>query len=347
MVTIDQEILSAFDLIPVNIEPVTEGLINAGFKITTDDRIWFLQKINTQIFTSPATVQHNYELIAAELQHKKSFKLPSIKKTIAGEHYLQFHNESWRCFEFYDHCYSRSLITSEKDAYTIGSCFGKLTADLGGLDEEKIKITIPHFHDLHFRYSNFLKSIHHAKPERLQKTKNIIAGIQENNWPLKLYERMTMETENFGRHIMHHDCKLSNILFSRETGEVVCPVDMDTTMPGYFFSDLGDMIRSLGNNLDEDDADIQKMKLETGLIESVEKGYESAVSSFFTKEEIKFLPYSGHLLAFMQTLRFVTDYLQDDIYYKINYPEHNLHRSRNQWRLFELLSAWREAKRTF
>lgn len=196
MVTIDETIFTAFDLIPVNIEPVTEGLINVGYKITTADNKWFLQKLNTNIFTSPSVVQHNYELISDTLRKKNSFCLPSIKKTISCDNYFQFNKESWRCFEFYDHCYSRSLITAEKDAITIGNCFGKLTKDLYDLDAKNINVTIPHFHDLNFRYNNFLKSIESGTKERLEKSKPLITEIQRLNWPLKLYERMTMENEN-------------------------------------------------------------------------------------------------------------------------------------------------------
>jgi len=116
---------------------------------------------------------------------------------------------------------------------------------------------------------------------------------------------------------------------------------MDTTMPGYFFSDLGDMIRSMGSNLDEDDVAIENMKIDLPIIEAFEKGYTQTVHLFFTGEEMRLLRFSGHLLAFMQTLRFLTDYLEGNRYYRISYPEHNLHRTQNQWRLFQLLQEWR------
>jgi hypothetical protein len=139
---------------------------------------------------------------------------------------------------------------------------------------------------------------------------------------------------------MHHDCKISNILFSLRTQQVICPVDLDTVMPGKFFSDLGDMIRTMACSEDENSIAWEKISINEAFYKAILKGYLSRSEAILTQTEKHHIHYAGLLMIFMQGIRFLTDYLRGDIYYKIQYPEQNLNRALNQFILLERLEEF-------
>jgi Ser/Thr protein kinase RdoA (MazF antagonist) len=136
---------------------------------------------------------------------------------------------------------------------------------------------------------------------------------------------------------MHHDAKIANVLFSNKTGKVICAVDFDTVMPGYFFSDLGDMIRSMVCSEDENSLHFNKIKIRKVFYEAIVSGYLMKMGKQLTDAEKKHIHYAGLLMIYMQAFRFLTDYLNGDVYYKINYPEHNFERAKNQLTLLQRL----------
>ena len=138
-------------------------------------------------------------------------------------------------------------------------------------------------------------------------------------------------------HILHHDCKIANILFDENTNEIFSPIDLDTTQPGLFFSDIGDMFRSMTPSISEGEADIQSMVLREDFYQAIRDGYLSAMSQYLTKDELESIDLSGKLIVYMQALRFLTDYLNNDIYYQIEYSEQNKDRAANQFCLLSLL----------
>ena len=148
------------------------------------------------------------------------------------------------------------------------------------------------------------------------------------------------KSEDYPTRVMHHDCKISNILFEEATGQVICPVDLDTTMPGKFYSDIGDMIRTMACNLDENSTSFDEIAIRPDYYEAVLQGYLEGAGNIFTEAEKKNIHYGGLLLIYMQSLRFLTDYLNNDIYYKTSYPEQNLNRSLNQLILLEKLETY-------
>jgi Ser/Thr protein kinase RdoA (MazF antagonist) len=147
--------------------------------------------------------------------------------------------------------------------------------------------------------------------------------------------------------VMHHDCKISNILFDKETNQVICPVDLDTVMPGKFFSDLGDMIRSMACTVDENSIAWEKINIRPTFYKAILDGYLEGIGNIFTEEEKNNIHYAGLILVYMQSLRFLTDFLNGDIYYKTNYPEQNLNRALNQLILLERLEEFLEKEYSF
>lgn len=141
------------------------------------------------------------------------------------------------------------------------------------------------------------------------------------------------------KRVNHCDTKVNNMLFDAETDEVLCVIDLDTVMPGFVLSDIGDFIRTAANKGAEDDQDLNRVGVNLEIFQAYTRGYMEKAKSFLTPLEISLLPYGGRLLTYMQTVRFLTDYLQGDTYYKIHYPEHNLVRTRAQFQLLLSLEA--------
>jgi hypothetical protein len=147
--------------------------------------------------------------------------------------------------------------------------------------------------------------------------------------------------------VMHHDCKINNILFDKNTNEVICPVDLDTTMPGKFFSDIGDMIRTMACTVDENSIEWELIEVRPAFYEAILKGYLEGAGNIFTDEEKKNIHFSGLILTYMQSLRFAADHLNGDIYYRISYKEQNLSRALNQLILLEKLEEYLLATYSF
>ncbi|HEX8332181.1 MAG TPA: phosphotransferase [Segetibacter sp.] len=324
--------------------PIKQGLIHNTFRATDDTYDILLQKINDHIFKNVLALQQNYLTIYNHFQQKTSaFKLPELITTKNQELLLQKDDgEIWRAFSFISNSFTYESITDTQQAFEAAQCYGKLTAQLTDLPFSAIEKTIPHFHDISYRFNEFTEALGKANNSNKILASNQIETIIQYSFITDFYQFITYQPHLFRQYILHHDCKISNILFDKKTNEIICPVDLDTTMSGYFFSDLGDMIRSVGNNLPEDSKDLEQMKVNKEIIEAVEKGYSSAMATYLTPDENKWLPYSGHILTYMQALRFLTDFLNGSIYYKINYPLHNLDRTNNQLRFLQLLMEWRE-----
>ena len=155
------------------------------------------------------------------------------------------------------------------------------------------------------------------------------------------------ESEEFEKRVMHHDAKISNILFSEETGQVICPVDFDTCMPGYFFSDLGDMIRSMACSEGENNTNYSEINIRKDFYEAILDGYMEVMQELLTDAEKKHIHYSGLLMIYMQALRFITDYLNGDLYYRTDYPEQNFDRAMNQLTLLQRLEEFLQTEYDF
>jgi Ser/Thr protein kinase RdoA (MazF antagonist) len=242
----------------------------------------------------------------------------------------------WRATLFVNNSYTPTSLSNETEAGVVASCFGKFTLSLAGLSADKLDVIIPDFHNLSFRYHQFETAIKQATIQRLLKSTHVIAELRQRKFLVDFYE-MIKTSEHYHTRIMHHDCKISNILFDRTTKQIICPVDLDTTMPGYYFSDFGDMIRSMACTVDENSTRWEEIDVRPGYYKAIVKGYLETMGDAFSTEEQNRIHHSGLLLTYMQALRFVTDFLNNDTYYKTTYPEQNLNRALNQLILLEKL----------
>jgi hypothetical protein len=331
------------------ITPVTTGLINRTFKVTIENsgEKFLLQQINTTVFPEPEDVQDNYNKIWSHLLQEGSnpvtlypIHIPAPRQFLDGSTLLcDQYKRYWRLFDFIDNAQTIHVPVNCFQARTVAQIFGAVTASFTFYDTSSLHITISGFHDLSLRYDQFKESLHSKNYERLQKAVAVIEELKMRDRYVSFYEVMTSSPE-FKRRLMHHDAKIANVLFDEETSEPICPVDFDTCMPGYFFSDLGDMIRSMAGSEDENSIAFDAIHIRQDYYTSILEGYLDALSNYLTDAEKKYIHYAGLLVIYMQALRFITDYLQDDVYYRTDHPDQNINRAKNQLTLLQRLEEF-------
>jgi hypothetical protein len=198
---------------------------------------------------------------------------------------------------------------------------------------EDLKITLPGFHNLAYRYEQFEQAIENGNPSRIQSSTQEIDYLVSKNHIVSTYKQI-VTTKEFKVRVTHHDTKISNVLFDKD-GKGICVIDLDTLMPGYFISDVGDMLRTYLSPVSEEERDFKKIAIREDFFEGIACGYLREMSGELTAKEIEHFVYSGLFMIYMQALRFLTDYLNDDVYYGAAYPGHNHVRAKNQIVLLE------------
>ena len=256
-----QDVCDHFNLPSIQlIQPLTGGLINHSYKVTVNNgNSFFLQRINTSVFTNPSALQNNYQLIQAHLSLQKAMDLPKLIPTISGNLFYHHNNEVWRCFEFVPDTYSPALVQTPATAYEVARCFGFFTSALQTFDNRQITTILPRFHDLALRFEQFEDALQNALPQKIKEAKSLIREVEEYRFLVSWYHAICSHKTAFPLHIMHHDCKISNILFDAQTDAIRCPIDLDTTQAGLFFSDMGDMIRTIIPNKNEDATELAEL----------------------------------------------------------------------------------------
>ena len=333
----------------ITVERIGGGLINHSYKITCQLKsVFLLQQINKKVFSNPENVQENYLAIwqYAEFEFT-GLRLPSPK--YCGRNATLFIDENenyWRAFEFIDNANMLLVAKNPSQAKATAKAFAKFTAAFDEFNVQLLKTVIPDFHNLSFRYQQFEESLNTELYERMAKALPFIDELKQRERYKHFYEIIVGSGE-FPQRVMHHDAKIANILFSKVSGKVICPVDFDTVMPGYFFSDLGDIIRSMACSHDENSIEFENISVRKDFYNAIIEGYMAVMEKQLTASEKKYIHYAGLLMIYMQALRFLTDYLNGDIYYRIEYPEHNLNRARNQFILLEKLEEFLRTEYNF
>jgi len=342
-----QEALDAYTL-PANqlsVFTLSGGLINNSFKVTNEKLHYsfLLQQINHNVFTNPADVQDNYQLLWEFIIEKKiKLHIPAPKYFLDNKNlFIDNKNNYWRVFEFIENSMMLPIAESTAQAKDTAKTFAEFTASFSKLNIELIKETIPDFHNLGFRFRQFRESVERGNAARNIKAAYLINELNKRINYVHFFESLKTKKE-FPKRVMHHDAKIANILFDKTNGKVICPVDFDTVMPGYFFSDLGDMIRSMACSLDESSVDFENISIRKDFYQAITEGYLSVMNNQFTPAEKSHIHHAGILMIYMQALRYLADYLNEDIYYRINYPEQNFDRAKNQFILLNDLEQFLE-----
>ena len=329
----------------ITVEQINHGLINNSYKIIPEFKPAFLlQQINRNVFPKPQDVQRNYIHIYEYAEYEfTGLRLPRPQYYTNNRTLLKDRDGNyWRAFEFIEKAHSQTVAETPSQAKAAAKAFAKFTAAFEDFNIDLLKIVIPDFHNLAFRYQQFEQSLEGELYERMAKSKKLVEELK-NRERYKHFFEIIISSEEFPLRLMHHDAKISNVLFDNETNKVVCLVDFDTAMPGYFFSDIGDLIRTLVSPVDEASIEFDKVKVRKSYYDAIVSGYVSVMEKILTDAEKKYIHYAGLLMTYMQALRFLTDYLNGDVYYKTNYEQQNFDRAFNQ---FTLLQSLEESVKT-
>ncbi len=325
------------------VEQVTNGLINQSYKVTDRNTrsSFFLQQINQHVFEEPEKIQQNYESLWKYINSKKkSLHIPEPQFFINKRTwYVDQNKRYWRIFEFIENTKTLTVAENIKEAGAVAETFAIFTACFSDFNIEELQITIPDFHNVSLRFEQLKQVAKTASTERLGKSTELFEKLLQRERYAMLYEEFTVSGE-FRKRIIHHDAKISNVLFDKRSGKVVCPVDFDTVMPGYFFSDLGDMIRTMTCKEDETSTNFDKIHIRKEFYDAIVSGYSGILKDQLTASENKYIHSAGLLVIYMQALRFLTDYLHNDRYYQVSYKDHNLDRALNQTVLLEKLEVF-------
>jgi len=323
------------DVIFDSMNTLHSGLINNTWKVNTPDDNYILQRVNTSIFKHPEWIDENINNIANFLQKEDpEYLFTSPVKTRTGKSLIFIENEAYRSFKFISNTRTISVITNELEAEEASRQFALFTNKLINYDIQNLHITLPDFHNLEKRYSQFNRAIEENNEERIAKSMDTIKALKSQKHIVDRYIQFTEHKEAYLR-VTHHDTKISNVLFN-EVGKGLCVIDLDTVMPGYFFSDAGDMFRTYLSPVSEEETDFDKILIRKEILNAIEIGYFDTLKTNLSSFEKDNFYLSGEILMYMQSIRFLTDYLQNDCYYGKKYPDHNLVRAQNQLRLLQL-----------
>ena len=323
------------------VEPLTSGLINQTWKITDGESQFILQQINTQVFKNPLDVAANIRMIKDYLnKHSPAYLFVGPISNNNGHDIVYEEREGFfRIFPFIKGSHTIDVVSSPEQAYEAAFQFGTFAKLLSGFDVTNLHTTIPDFHNLLLRYQQFEHSLKTGNEKRIRQSVTIIKDLKDRIAIVNEFERLRKNPAVKER-VTHHDTKISNVLFNAN-GRGMCVIDLDTIMPGYFISDVGDMMRTYLSSANEEEKDFTKIEIREDYFRGIVQGYAKAMSDKLTDAEKKLVTYSGEFLVYMQALRFLTDYLNNDIYYGAKYEEHNFVRAGNQ---VELLKQMEEKK---
>lgn len=293
-----------------------------------------LQKINHNVFTSPEELMDNIAGVTAFLKDKvKPDGTLTVIPTLSGKNYLhdEFGNY-WRTYKFVDNATAYQKIENEKDFYTCGTAFSEFQQLLADYPAEKLHETIANFHNTPSRFEDFKKALAQDRVGRAASVKEEIDFVLARECKASAITDKLQNGEIPYR-VTHNDTKLNNILIDDETGEAKCVIDLDTIMPGAAAYDFGDCIRFGASTAAEDETDLSKVEMDLHLFEVFTKGYLSNANKFLTAEEKDSLVTGAYLMTLECGVRFLTDHLNGDVYFKIHRENHNLDRCRTQFKL--------------
>ncbi len=339
-----KEIVSYFDLrgAVCEILPLGSGLINDSYKVTTagkENPDYVLQRINHSIFRDVELLQKNIRTVTTHIRRKLSEcgqedidrKVLTLVSTRQGKDYFYDGTDYWRMTLFIPRAQTYETVNPEF-SYHAGVAFGHFQAMLADLPEP-LGETIPGFHNMEFRLHQFREAVQENRAQRLPDAEVYVAELEKRAQEMCKAEEM-YRGGRLPKRVCHCDTKVNNMLFDEE-GRVLCVIDLDTVMPSFIFSDYGDFLRTAANTGEEDDRYLERIGFDMEIFRAFTKGYLESARSFLTPVEIDLLPYAATLFPYMQCVRFLTDYLNGDTYYKIRYPEHNWVRTQAQFRLLE------------
>ncbi len=326
-----------------SVTPLGEGLINDTYRVATEagGEEYVLQRVNHHVFTDVAALQRNIERVTAHIRGKlEAGGVKDVDRRVlrliplrdSDKTFVEVDGNYWRMTLLIPASQTISEVTPRTACLT-GRAIGEFESMLADLPGEPVAESIPRFHDMEFRLAQLREAVEADCAGRVSEVGDLLELIVRYEEDMTWAERQ-YRAGRLPKRVCHCDTKVSNILFDRE-GDVLCVIDLDTLMPSFVSSDYGDFLRTAACTAPEDEPDLTKVGVNREIVDAFTEGYLST-ATFLTPVERELLPRSIAMFPYMQGVRFLTDYLNGDTYYKTAYPEHNLVRARAQMRLFEL-----------
>jgi Ser/Thr protein kinase RdoA (MazF antagonist) len=320
------------------VTPHGSGLINRTWVLDNGKARFILQRINQDVFSTPSLIAENIEKVGSYLStHFPDVVFPRPVPALSGKTLVSTGpDDFYRLYPFIEDSVTIDVVDHPAKAFEAARQFGAFTRMTAGFPVSQLHETIPHFHDLTLRYQSFREALTTGHPERLRKAGGLIGYLESQNHLVIKYQQILKNPE-FKLRVTHHDTKISNVLFDK-TGKGICVIDLDTVMPGYFISDVGDMLRTYLSPVTEEERDTTLIRVRLEYFEAIVQGYLGEMCEVLTPDERKAFVYAGEFMLYMQALRFITDYLLGDKYYGSRYEGHNYVRALNQTTLLQRFS---------
>lgn len=339
--------------------PYGSGHINDTYAVVASQAgtpvRYILQRVNHDIFKNPAALMENIARVTAHSQSVLADRndpdasrkaLTTVPARDGKPYAFDADGNLWRVYLFIERATGYDIIENTGQAVQAARAFGSFQALVADLPGERLHETIPDFHHTPKRFQALQAAIEADFHNRAAAAAAEIAFACEREGDTGIITGL-MEKGEIPERVTHNDTKLNNVLIDDATGEGVCVIDLDTTMPGCALYDFGDMVRTATNSAAEDETDLSRVESRMEMFEALATGYLETASAFLTAAEKRHLAFSGKLLTLECGMRFLTDYLSGDTYFKTKHPEHNIERCRNQFALVRSIESRLEEMQAF
>lgn len=326
---------------------ICSGHINTTYSATYKnynggEDTYILQRINNYVFKKPKDVMRNVEKVTRHIHWKVLRRMKdtagqtlNLYPARGGRNYIELPDGGlWRCYNYIEGTHTYDVVDNTKQAYQAGFAFGSFQNLISDMNPQDIVETIPDFHHTRKRFNRLMQVIEENPKNRVQNCQEEIDFIKARETDVDILLGL-QENGNIPTRITHNDTKINNVMLDEETDQAVCVIDLDTVMPGIVHYDFGDMVRTITPPTEEDEEDLNKVEMRMPMFESIVEGYLDAAHQFLTDEEIKYLAFAGKLITMEIGIRFLTDYLEGDVYFKTKKDDHNLIRCKTQLKLVD------------
>lgn len=347
---IDSRVLNAIDAYAfpgeyAGVLPYGRGHINDTYAVyfqfpDGDDKRYILQKINKNVFKNPDELMKNVANVTSYLRESilsgggdpDRETLNLVKTSKGRDYFVDEEGEYWRIYQFIENTVTLQTVEKPGDMYEAAKVFGSFQKHLADYPADTLFEIIPEFHNTRNRFNQFMKVLEEDVKNRARDVKEEIAFVLGRQNEAGLLADMAQNGE-LPLRVTHNDTKLNNVLMDKATRRGICAVDLDTVMPGLSLYDFGDAIRYGANPAGEDETDLSRVIMDESLFEAYTEGYLQEAGSSLTDKEAELLPTGAKMMTFECGMRFLTDYLQGDTYFKIHKEHQNLDRCRTQFKL--------------
>ena len=338
-------------------KPLKKGHINDTFCIVCEtenkqNKKYILQKINTNIFKNPDELMENVVNVTSYIRkivienggHPERETLNIIPTKNGENYYKDKDGDCFRVYKFIEDATTYDLVQNAKDFYESAVAFGNFQRLLSNFPADTLYETIPNFHNTVDRLNKLKEAIQKDTLNRVKNVKEEIDFVLNREKDCHIICDL-LEKGEIPLRVTHNDTKLNNIMIDNKTKKAICVIDLDTVMPGTLLNDFGDSIRFGASTALEDEQDLSKVECSMELFEAYTKGFIEGVKGNLTDKEKEMLPMGAKIITLECGIRFLTDYLQGDTYFKIDRDNHNLDRARTQFKLvLDMENKWEQMK---